>query len=159
MNYCLSYSIIILTKSLPHRQSINRRIGDFLIETRLTLCYNKKVNYMGNIYEKIFGKVKSGSNYSKKDNLGGSYNASSLSSSMNKFRNAVYGGLSGKNLSKQNADLIISVIEPHLKNLPIGGKLSYQTKMAMREKLWQHVLAGKLSKEDFDDAKKIIELF
>ncbi len=114
---------------------------------------------MTSIYEKIFGKVKNSGNYSNKDNFGGSYNASSLGSSMNKFRNAIYGGLAGKNLSKENADLIISVIEPHLKALPIGGKLSYSTKMSMREKLYQHVLAGKLSPEDFENAKHIIELF
>ncbi|MFA6214958.1 MAG: hypothetical protein WC768_00130 [Patescibacteria group bacterium] len=114
---------------------------------------------MTSIYEKIFGKVKNSSNYSNKDNYGGSYNAASLSSSMNKFRNAVYTGVAGKNLSKQDADLIIAVIEPHLKALPIGGKLSYSTKMSMREKLYRYVLAGKLSKEDFEDAKHVIELF
>ena len=114
---------------------------------------------MTDIYEKIFGKVKEGSLYSSKDNFGGSYNASSLRSSMQKFRNAIYSGVAGKNLSKPNADLIISVIEPRLKGLPIGGKLSYSTKMSMREKLWQSVLSGELSKEDFDDAKQIIKLF
>ena len=114
---------------------------------------------MSNLYEKIFGRVKKGSLYSGKDNFGGSYSASSLRSSMQKFRNAIYGGVAGKNLSKQNADFIISIVEPHLKNLPLGGKLSYSTKMAMREKLWQAVLSGKLSREDFEDGKKIIGLF
>ncbi len=114
---------------------------------------------MVSIYEKIFGKVKKGSHYSSQDNFGGSYNSSSLRSSMQKFRNSVYGGLAGKNLSKENADLIIAVIEPHLKNLPIGEKLSYSTKINMREKLWGFVQSGKLSQQDFEDAKKIIELF
>ncbi|MFA6255043.1 MAG: hypothetical protein WC675_03350 [Patescibacteria group bacterium] len=114
---------------------------------------------MTSIYEKIFGKVKKGSLYTSQGNFGGSYSSSSLRSSMQKFRNTLYSGVAGKNLSKENADYIISVIEPHLKNLPLGGKLSYSTKLAMREKLWQSVLAGKLSKEDFEDAKHIIELF
>ena len=114
---------------------------------------------MTDIYEKIFGKVKKGGLYSSQANLGGAYNSASLRSSMQKFRNAVYGGLAGKNLSRENADLIISVIEPHLKSLPLGSKLSYSTKIAMREKLWQLVGSGELSPEDFADAKRIIELF
>ena len=114
---------------------------------------------MTDIYEKIFGKVKAGSQYTSQNNIGGGYNASSLASSMTKFRNFIYGGNAGRNLSKENADLIISVMEPHLKNLPIGGKLSYSTKMSMREHLWQAVKAGKLSQQDFDDAKHIIERF
>ena len=114
---------------------------------------------MSSIYEKIFGKVKIGSGYAKKNNFGGSYNSSSLRSSMQKFRNIVHGGTASKNLSKQDANLIISIIEPHLKALPIGGKLSYSVKIGIREKLWQYVLSGKLSQQDFEDAKKIIELF
>jgi len=114
---------------------------------------------MSDIYDQIFGKVKISGQYTGKDNIGGGYNASSLASSMTKFRNFIYGGNAGRNLSKDNADLIISVMEPHLKNLPIGGKLSYSTKMSMREKLYQDVLAGKLSQQDFDDAKHIIERF
>lgn len=114
---------------------------------------------MGSIYEKIFGQVKKGSQYTSQGNVGGSYSSSSLRSSMQKFRNAIYSGVAGKNLSKQNADLIISVIEPHLKNLPLGGKLSYSTKLAIKEKLWHYVLSGELSKEDFEDAKQIVELF
>ena len=114
---------------------------------------------MSSIYEKIFGKVKAGSQYTRQDKFGGAYSSSSLRSSMQKFRNAIYGGTAGRNLSKQNADFIISVVEPHLKNLPTGGKLSYSTKMSMREKLWRAVLAGKISKEDFEDGKHIIEQF
>ena len=78
---------------------------------------------------------------------------------MAKFRNAIHGGLAGKNLSKENADLIISVIEPRLKSLPLGGKLSYSTKVSMRQELWQKVRSGELSHEDFEDAKEILELF
>ena len=114
---------------------------------------------MGNIYEKIFGKVKTGSQYTSKGNFGGSYSSSSLRSSMQKFRNSVYSGVAGRNLSKQNADLIISIIEPRLKYLPPGGRLSYSTKMSMRQKLWQEVKRGKISQQDFDDAKHIIEQF
>ncbi|OGY45691.1 MAG: hypothetical protein A2744_02460 [Candidatus Buchananbacteria bacterium RIFCSPHIGHO2_01_FULL_44_11] len=114
---------------------------------------------MANIYEKIFGKVKGGSLYSDKGSFGGAYNSSSLQSSMQKFRNIVHGGLEGTNLSQKNAELIISVIEPHLKNLPIGAELAYTTKASMREKLYRYVQEGKLSPEDFEDAKKIIELF
>ena len=114
---------------------------------------------MTDIYEQIFGKVAIGGQYTGQNKIGGGYNSSSLTSSMNKFRNFIYGGNAGRNLSKANADLIISVIEPHLKNLPLGGKLDYSTKMSMKEKLYQYELAGKLSQQDFEDAKHIVELF
>ena len=111
------------------------------------------------IYEKIFGKVKSGSGYESSCNVDGSYNTQSLRSSMQKFRNAIYSGAAAKNLSHENAELIISVIEPHLKALPIGKKISYSTKNAIRLKLWGYVKSGKLSPEDFADAKEILALF
>ena len=111
------------------------------------------------IYKKIFGSVKKGINYSSKDKFGGGYNSSSLRSSMEKFRNVIYGGQAGRNLSKANADAIIAVIEPHLKHLPLGGRLSYLTKVSIRQQLWQMVLSGELTREDFKDAKRILALF
>ncbi|MBN1778747.1 MAG: hypothetical protein JW816_00790, partial [Candidatus Buchananbacteria bacterium] len=110
------------------------------------------------IYKKIFGEVKKGTQYSTKGKFGSPYNSASLRSSMTKFRNLVYGGYAGQNLSKADADLIIGEIEPHLKRLPIGGKIPYYTKMSIRRKFWKYVLAGKLSQTDFEDAKKILEL-
>ena len=66
------------------------------------------------IYEKIFGKVGKGKSYTDDDKIGGGYNSVSLESSMKKFRNIMHGGLAGKNLSKENDDFIIDIIEPHL---------------------------------------------
>lgn len=113
---------------------------------------------MANIYKKIFGKIQSGTGYKK-----GGYTHfdrdQSLEGALKRFRNFYHGGLAGKNLSAKDARKIADVVEPHLKNLPLGKKLSYTTKLRINERLWRMVLDGEISRQDFDDAKRIVGEF
>ena len=110
------------------------------------------------IFGKLFGDVKTGSHYQH----GGTVpldRDTSLRAGLEKLRLFRTGGMEGKNLSTDDVQKIGDLIEPHLKNLPLSGKLSIGTKQNIRGKLWQMVKGGEISQMDFDDAKKILEHF
>lgn len=110
------------------------------------------------IFKQLFGNIKTGSGHRK----GGQVPLDrdpSFRAGMEKLRQFRVGGLEGKNLSANDTKQIADLIEPHLKNLPLGGKMSLGTKAHIRNKLWQLVKGGKISQEDADDAKQILEEF
>ncbi len=110
------------------------------------------------IFDTLFGKTKTGSHY-QKPGVKSFHQDDSFRTALRKLRLRQYGGDAGQNLSADEADKIADVIEPHLKNLPPGGKLSIGTKQNIRAKLWQMVKAGEISELDFADAKNILEQF
>ena len=114
---------------------------------------------MSDIYEKIFGKVKTGRGYSSDDSPTSRSSAASLRASMKKFRQFVHGGNAGTNLSAAEAELILNEIEPALKRLPAGKRLSSAAKYTIRQRLARRVRSGQLSSADFADAKKILDQF
>ena len=110
------------------------------------------------IFDTLFGKVKKGKHFQQ----GGTtsfHQDQSFRAALKKLRLRHYGGDAGQNLSADEADKIADLIEPHLKNLPPGGKLSFGTKQNIRAKLYGKVKSGELSQMDFDDAKDILEQF
>ena len=110
------------------------------------------------IFDKFFGKVKTGSGYRRGGNVPLNRDES-LRGGLEKMQHFKYGGLEGKNLSSQDAKKIADVLEPYLKHLPLGTTLSSSRKAAIRYKLWKMVEAGEISKYDFEDAKHILEKF
>lgn len=109
------------------------------------------------VYKKLFGKVGTGKSYRSGGDLDGAHNSKSLRSALDMFRDHLHGGTAGKNLSKHDADVILSVIEPHLKKLPAGRRLSSGVRVSIGSKLWRMVKKGKISEEDYKDAKRILK--
>lgn len=110
------------------------------------------------IFGKLFGDVETGSQYKH----GGTVpldRDQSFRAGLDKLRLFRVGGMEGKNLSADDVKKIGDLIEPHLKDLPLGGKLSINTKMQIRDKMWRLVKGGEISEMDFDDAKEILEQF
>jgi len=110
------------------------------------------------IFDTLFGKTKTGSQYKH----GGTVPLDrdhSFHAGLEKLRLFRVGGMEGKNLSTDDIKKIGDLIEPHLKSLPLGGKLSINTKMQIRDKMWHMVKGGQISQMDFDDAKDILEQF
>ena len=110
------------------------------------------------IFDTLFGKVKTGNQYQH----GGTtsfHQDQSFRAAFRKLRLRQYGGDAGQNLSAAETDKIADLIEPHLKHLPPGSKLSIGTKQNIRAKLYGMVKTGELSHMDFDDAKDILEQF
>lgn len=110
------------------------------------------------IFDTLFGKIKTGSQYRQGGHVPLDRDPS-FRGALEKLRKFRFGGDAGQNLSAGDADTIADLIEPHLKHLPPGGKLSLATKQSIRGRLWQMVKSGQLSQMDFDDAKDILEEF
>ena len=110
------------------------------------------------LFDTLFGKTKTGQHY-QKPGAESFHQDDSFRTALRKLRLRQYGGDAGQNLSADDADTIADLIEPHLKNLPPGGKLSLGTKQSIRSKLWGMVRGGEISQMDFDDAKDILEEF
>lgn len=110
------------------------------------------------IFDTLFGKTKTGQHYQQPGGKSFHQDAS-FRTAFRKLRLRQYGGDAGQNLSAEDADKIADAIEPHLKHLPPGGKLSLATRQSIRGKLWQMVRGGEISQMDFDDAKDILEQF
>ena len=110
------------------------------------------------IFDTLFGKTKTGKLY-QKSGAESFHQDDSFRTALRKLRLRQYGGDAWQNLSADEADKIADLIEPHLKNLPPGGKLSIGTRQNIRAKLYGMVKGGQLSQMDFDDAKDILEQF
>lgn len=110
------------------------------------------------LFRSLFGKIKTGSQYRKGGHVPLERDPS-FRGALEKLRQFRFGGDEGQNISTADADKIADLIEPHLKRLPPGTKLSLSTKQSIRGKLWQMVKAGEISELDFTDAKKILEQF
>ncbi|MDD5110653.1 MAG: hypothetical protein PHI63_05595 [Patescibacteria group bacterium] len=110
------------------------------------------------VIDKLFGGIKTGRQF-KKEGVQPLQRDQSFRAAFHKLRSRAYGGYEGRNLTEADADAIADLIEPHLKNLPPGDKLSIGTRQNIRGKLWSMVRGGKISQQDFDDAKKILDQF
>lgn len=110
------------------------------------------------VIDKLFGGVKTGRQI-RKEGVNPIQRDESFRAAFRKLRLRAYGGYEGNNLTAADADAIADLIEPHLKELPPGAKLSIATRQSIRGKLWQMVKGGKISQQDFDDAKNILDQF
>lgn len=110
------------------------------------------------IFEKFFGSIKTGSQYRKGGNAPLDRDKS-FRAGLEKLRKFRYSGLEGKNLSEEEVGLIGDIIEPHLKNLPVGHKLSYSTKKEIHHQIWQLMENHKISKMDLKDFENILNEF
>ena len=108
------------------------------------------------VYKKLFGGIKTGSGYSEGGKVS-LHRDKSFKAGLKKMQMFKYGGLEGKNLSPQDAKKISGVVEPYLRNLPLGGKLSLNNRQKISGQLWKMVKGGEISEEDYKDAKRILK--
>lgn len=110
------------------------------------------------IFEKLFGGIKTGSQYKKGGHVPLDRDKS-FRGGLEKLTKFRHSGIEGRNLSQEEVDMIGDIIEPHLKNIPAGHTLSHGTKKEIHHKIWQLMENHKISRMDLKDFERILDEF
>lgn len=116
------------------------------------------------VYEKYFNKDFGTGKYFTKKTFGGWFGPKTpgLKTNLNRFRRDRSG--KGRNLTKQDIEVISGEFEKTLEDLPthmcINGRTEHiplRAQKRLRMRLWKDMKEGKIDKTDLEDAKRIIK--